>query len=183
MLYLLVHILCFILLLHYLDVNIKLLLSPLRVWLTQQSVFCCTYFFYKHLNLMQTCNSLHKQNAWVRMCNSAAGRATRWLRPNLHVVLLLHNLLNCDVLCLQYHLECLIRQASRGLSVKVVSCSVLFVNVHVLLCTSTSFVSRQFHCDPLYATRILVSSQLDIMCTLLFVMNVFTVALIVKWEA
>lgn len=66
MLYLHVHILCFIPLLHYLDVNIGLLLSPLRVWLTEQSThfvvllfFFFFSFFIHHLNLMQTCNTLH----------------------------------------------------------------------------------------------------------------------------
>lgn len=58
---------------HYLDVNIGLVLSPRRVWLTKQSVFCCTYFFNKHLNPMQTCNGLHIQNAWgenyVQLCS------------------------------------------------------------------------------------------------------------------
>lgn len=39
---------------------------PQRVWLTRHSVFFLyIYFFYKHLDLMQTCNSLHTQNAWV----------------------------------------------------------------------------------------------------------------------
>lgn len=62
--------------LHFLDVNIGILLSPLRVWLTKQSVFCCTYFiiliFYKHLNLMQTFNGLYIQCAnikYVQLCS------------------------------------------------------------------------------------------------------------------
>ncbi len=147
MLYLHVHtILCFIPLLHYLDVNIGLSLSPQRVWLTKLSVFCCTYFFYKHRNLMQTCNSLHIQNAWVKkMCNSAASRKTWWLRPHLHVVILLHN---CDVVCLQNHLKCLIQQASRRLNVKVVLFCAVHVHAHVYTCTLSLDSSTVIPCAP-----------------------------------
>lgn len=154
MLYLHVHIiLCFIpLFLHSLDVNIGLSLSPPRVWLTKQTVFCCTYFFFlnEHQHLMQTCYSLHVQNAWKKKCATcAAGRKTWWLRPHLHVVVLLHNPLNCDVLRLQNHLKCLIRHASRGLNVKVVSRSV-FVYAHVHPCTCASSVdsSTVIPCAP-----------------------------------
>lgn len=148
MLYWHVHIiLCFIPLLHCLDVNIGLSLSPPRVWLTKQSVFCCTYFFI-NINIWCKPVTVFTYRMHEKMCNFAAGRKTWWLRPHLHVVLL-HNPLNCDVLCVQNHLKCLIRHASRGLNVKVVSCSV-FVYVHVHLCTCAVYVdsSTVIPCTP-----------------------------------
>lgn len=92
---------------------------------------------------MQTCNSLRKQNA--RLKNVWTARKTWWLRLHRHVVVLLHRLLNCDVLCLHNHLKCLKWRASCRLNVKVVSCSVLFwAHVRTGTCAASLDGSAEF---------------------------------------
>lgn len=76
----------------------------------------------KHLK--RTYNSVHIQNAWVKLCSQLKDLVTQ-----------AYMLLHCSIIfltvmfCMQNHLKCLKWRASSRLNVMVVYCSVVYVHV------------------------------------------------------